>query len=160
MVDCGEKWGICMFIGEAQHSLDSKGRLILPAKFRDDLGSSFIITRGIDKCLFVYTNAEWEKITQKLQSLSFTKKDARNFMRFFLSGATVAGFDKQGRVNITSGLISYAGLKKDCTVIGVGNRLEIWDSESWNNFYKENEDKLSEIAEDLFDNLEGGFYAH
>lgn len=149
-----------MFIGEARHSIDEKGRLILPAKFRDDLGSSFIITRGIDKCLFVYTNKEWERITNKLQSLSFTKKDARNFMRFFLSGATMAGFDKQGRVNITSGLISYAEIKKDCVIVGVGNRLEIWDSESWDTFYKENEDKLSEIAEDLFENLEGGENAH
>ena len=91
-----------MFISEFHHSLDDKGRLIIPSKFRDDLGEKFIITRGIENCIFVYSEASWTKITNQLESLPFTKKDARAFIRFFLSGATIAEFDKQGRINITS----------------------------------------------------------
>lgn len=151
VVDSGEKWGIFMFMGEFHHSIDDKGRLTLPSKFRDELGTSFIITRGLEGCLFVYSLAEWDKITKKLNNLPFTKKDARSFMRFFLSGATAAEFDKQGRINITSPLISYAEIKKNCVIIGVGDRLEIWSSEKWNSFYNDNKDDMSNIAEDLFD---------
>lgn len=151
VVDSGEKWGIFMLMGEYHHSIDDKGRIIIPSKFRDILGNSFIITRGLEGCLFLYSLVEWEKITQKLNKLPFTKKDARSFMRFFLSGATAAEFDKQGRINITSPLISYAELKKECVIIGVGDRLEIWSSEKWNSFYEDNKDNLSNIAEDLFD---------
>ena len=151
VVDSGEKWGIFMLMGEYHHSIDDKGRIIIPSKFRDVLGNSFIITRGLEGCLFLYSLVEWEKITQKLNKLPFTKKDARSFMRFFLSGATAAEFDKQGRINITSPLISYAELKKECVIIGVGDRLEIWSSEKWNSFYEDNKDNLSNIAEDLFD---------
>ena len=151
MVDCGEKWGMLMFMGEFHHTIDEKGRLILPSKFRDDLGEHFVITRGLEECLFVYSENEWNKITNKLNKLPFTKKDARSFTRFFLSGATMTEFDKQGRINITSPLISYAGLKKECVVIGVGDRLEIWSSESWNKFYKDNEENMSAIAETLFE---------
>jgi len=140
-----------MFMGEFHHSIDDKGRLILPSKFRDELGTSFIITRGLEGCLFVYALTEWDKITKKLNNLPFTKKDARSFMRFFLSGATAAEFDKQGRINITSPLISYAEIKKECVIIGVGDRLEIWSSERWNSFYNDNKDDMSNIAEDLFD---------
>lgn len=111
-----------MFMGEYHHTIDEKGRIIIPSKFREDLGEKFIITRGIENCLFVYSLSSWEKITNKLESLPFTKKDARQFVRFFLSGATTAEFDKQGRVNITSPLISYANLQKDCVVIGTGDR--------------------------------------
>ena len=93
----------------------------------------------------------WNKITSKLNSLPFTKRDARSFTRFFLSGATAAEFDKQGRINITSPLVSYAELKKECVIIGVGDRLEIWSSEKWNNFYEENKENLSNIAENIFD---------
>lgn len=152
MVDSGEKWGINMFIGEYRHSIDEKGRLILPSKLREELGKEFVVTRGFEKCLFVYTINEWEKITNKLNNLPFTKKDARNFLRFFLSGATMAGFDKQGRINITSGLISYADLKKECVIVGVGDRLEIWASDAWDKFYLENENNLSQMAEELFTN--------
>ncbi len=140
-----------MLMGEFHHNIDEKGRLTLPAKFREELGDNFIITRGLEECLFVYTNDEWKKITNKLNSLPFTKKDARSFMRFFLSGATAAEFDKQGRINITSPLVTYADLKKECVIIGVGDRLEIWSSERWNNFYDSNKDDLSNIAETLFD---------
>ena len=151
VVESGEKWGIIMLMGEFHHNIDEKGRLTLPAKFREELGDNFIITRGLEECLFVYTNDEWKKITNKLNSLPFTKKDARSFMRFFLSGATAAEFDKQGRINITSPLIAYADLKKECVIIGVGDRLEIWSEEKWNNFYDTNKDSLSDIAETLFD---------
>lgn len=157
MVDCGEKWGIFMLMGEYHHNIDDKGRLILPSKFRYDLGEEFVITRGLEECLFVYPKDEWQKITDKLKTLPFTKKDARSFMRFFLSGATAGVFDKQGRINLTSVLISYADLKKECVIIGVGDRLEIWSMEKWNNFYSTNKDDLSDIAEGLFDsNWESG----
>lgn len=150
MVDSGEKWGMSMFMGEYHHTIDEKGRLIIPSKFREGLGEKFIITRGIENCLFVYSLDSWKKITDKLESLPFTKKDARQFVRFFLSGATTAEFDKQGRVNITSPLITYANLQKDCVVIGTGDRLEIWSQEDWNAFFDSAANNMSDIAENLF----------
>ena len=140
-----------MLMGEFHHTIDEKGRIIIPSKFREELGNSFIITRGLEECLFIYSMENWNKITSKLNSLPFTKRDARSFTRFFLSGATAAEFDKQGRINITSPLVSYAELKKECVIIGVGDRLEIWSSEKWNNFYEENKENLSNIAENIFD---------
>ena len=145
-----------MFMGEFHHTIDEKGRIILPAKFRDGLGEHFVITRGLEECLFVYSENDWNKITQKLGTLPFTKKDARSFTRFFLSGATATEFDKQGRINITSPLISYADLKKECVVIGVGDRLEIWSSDNWNKFYDANKEDMSSIAETLFDTWNEG----
>jgi MraZ protein len=114
------------------------------------LGDTFIVTRGIENCLFVYPNDEWQKIVTKLESLPFTKRDARQFVRFFLSGATIAEFDKQGRVNLTSPLIDYAKLQKDCVVIGTGSRLEIWSQEDWDSFFDSAKDNMSDIAENLF----------
>lgn len=151
VVDSGKKWGIIMLMGEFHHNIDEKGRIIIPSKFREELGNNFIITRGLEECLFIYSMENWNKITSKLNSLPFTKRDARSFTRFFLSGATAAEFDKQGRINITSPLVSYAELKKECVIIGVGDRLEIWSSEKWNNFYEENKENLSNIAENIFD---------
>ena len=150
MVDSGEKWGIFMFMGEYHHTIDEKGRIIIPSKFREDLGEKFIITRGIENCLYVYSLEAWGQITNKLETLPFTKKDARQFVRFFLSGATTAEFDKQGRVNVTSPLISYADLQKDCVVIGTGDRLEIWSQEDWNAFFDSASSNMSDIAENLF----------
>lgn len=150
MVDCGEKWGINMFIGEYHHTIDEKGRIIIPAKFRDDLGSSFVVTRGIENCLFVYSLNHWNEICDKLNLLPFTKKDARNFIRFFMSGATTVELDKQGRINISSPLIGYAGLEKDCVIIGTGDRLEIWSLEAWNDFFNSTKDNMSDIAENIF----------
>ena len=150
MVDCGEKWGIIMFIGEYHHTIDEKGRIIIPAKFRDELGTSFIVTRGIENCLFIYSLENWAKITDKLNSLPFTKKDARTFNRFFMSGATSVELDKQGRININAPLIDYAKLIKDCVVIGTGDRLEIWSKESWEEFFNSTKDSMSDIAENLF----------
>lgn len=144
-----------MLMGEYHHNIDEKGRLIIPSKFRSDLGEKFIITRGLDKCLFVYSEEEWNKLIAKLKTLPFTNKDARNFTRFFLSGATVNEFDRQGRINISSSLVSYANLTKECVIIGANDRLEIWSEELWDNFIESNEDNLSDIAENLF---KGGLY--
>ena len=151
VVKSGKKWVMPMLMGEFHHNIDEKGRLIIPNKFRDVLGESFIITKGIENCLFVYPQNEWNKIVSKLEKLPFTKKDARNFMRFFLAGATSIEFDKQGRVNISSNLIEYAGINKECIVIGVNDRLEIWSKENWDKFILDNEESLSDIAENLFD---------
>ena len=139
-----------MLIGECHHTIDEKGRIIIPSKFREELGEQFVITRGIEKCLFVYSLSSWEKITNKLESLPFTKKDARQFTRFFLSGATTAEFDKQGRVNVSSPLVSYANLIKECVVIVTGDRLEIWSQEEWDAFFDSASVNMSDIAENLF----------
>ena len=140
-----------MLIGEYHHNIDEKGRLIIPSKFRDDIGNSFVVTRGLDGCLFVYSLVEWEKIVAKLKKLPFTKKDARTFTRFFLSAATVCEFDRQGRINLVNSLIEYADLKKECVIIGVNDRLEIWALDKFNNLMEENFDKLDIISEHLFD---------
>lgn len=140
-----------MLIGEYHHNIDDKGRLIIPSKFREEIGQEFILTRGLDGCLFIYSLLEWEKIISKLKTLPFTKKDARTFNRFFLSGATVCEFDRQGRINIVNSLVEYANLKKECAIIGVNDRLEIWSLEKFNSLISDNADNLSEIAENLFE---------
>ena len=142
-----------MFMGEYHHSIDEKGRLIMPSKFRYDLGETFVITRGIDSCLFVYPMETWNKLTNKLNELSFTKKDVRAFQRFFLSAATICEFDKQGRINVTSPLADYAGLTKECVVIGVNDRIEIWSKNTFDKFLNENIDNVSDIAEHLFEGV-------
>lgn len=139
-----------MLIGEFHHNIDEKNRLVIPSKFRDEIGSEFIVTRGLDKCLFVYSMIEWNKIVEKLKTLPFTQKDARNFTRFFLSGAVTAELDKSGRVSITSPLIEYADITKECVVIGANDRIEIWSKESWDKFLSDNEENFSDIAENLF----------
>ena len=139
-----------MFMGEYHHTIDDKGIIIIPSKFRYELGDKFILTRGLENCLFAYPEKEWNLIVEKLNKLPFTKKDARNFSRFFLSGATIVEFDKQGRINISSPLVTYADLKKECVIIGVGDRLEIWDKEEWNHFFDNSKDSMSDIAENLF----------
>ena len=141
-----------MLMGEYHHNIDDKGRLTIPSKFRDDLGEKFVITRGLENCLFAYSLDDFQKIVAELQKIPFTKKDARQFMRFFLSGATTVEFDKQGRINISSPLISYAELKKECIIIGTGDRLEIWSSNNWNDFFDSTKDNMSDIAENLFSN--------
>ena len=140
-----------MFMGEYEHQLDTKGRMIVPSKFRYDLNERFIITRGRDKCLFGYTLEEWQLIEEKMKTLPMTKKDARKFMRMFFSGAVEVELDKQGRINIPQNLRQYANLSKECTVIGVSNRIEIWDRETWSSFYDESEESFEDIAEDLID---------
>ncbi|PYZ97918.1 cell division/cell wall cluster transcriptional repressor MraZ [Alteribacter lacisalsi] len=140
-----------MFMGEYRHNIDEKGRMIIPAKFRENLGSSFVITRGLDQCLFVYPEEEWRHLEQKLKALPFTKKDARAFTRFFFSGAAECELDKQGRANIAGVLRSYAKLEKECVVIGVSNRVEIWSKEIWETYVEESEDSFAEIAEGIVD---------
>jgi MraZ protein len=140
-----------MFMGEYQHTIDTKGRMIIPAKFRDELGTRFVITRGLDKSLFVYPLAEWKQIEEKLKSLPFTRSDARAFTRFFFSGAVEAELDKQGRVNIPSTLRDYAKISKDCVVIGVSNRVEIWSQHIWEEYFAESEEQFNEIAEKIVD---------
>ena len=154
LLQSGTKWekvGDNMLIGEYHHNIDEKGRLIIPSKFREDIGNSFVVTRGLDGCLFVYSLVEWEKIVKKLRTLPFTKKDARTFTRFFLASVTVCEFDKQGRINLMNSLIEYAGLKKECAIIGVNDRLEIWALDKYNSLMEENLDKLDMISENLFD---------
>lgn len=143
-----------MLIGEYHHNIDEKGRLIIPSKFRDDIGEKFVVTRGLDGCLFVYALKEWESIISKLKTLPFTKKDARTFNRFFMSGATVCEFDKQGRINLSSSLIKYADLKKECTIIGVNDRLEIWATEKFDSLIEDNLSAINDVAENLFEGLD------
>jgi protein mraZ len=139
-----------MLMGEYHHSIDEKKRIIIPSRFREELKDTFVITRGIENCLFIYSLEEWKKITDKLETLPFTKKDARQFIRFFLSGATEAQFDKQGRIVITTPLLEYAKIEKDCVIIGAGERLEIWSENAWNDFFNEASTNMSDIAENLF----------
>ncbi|TSI11515.1 division/cell wall cluster transcriptional repressor MraZ [Lysinibacillus sp. BW-2-10] len=138
-----------MFMGEFQHSVDAKGRLIIPSKFREALGHTFVITRGLDNCLFGYPMDEWRKLEEKLKKLPMTKKDARAFARFFFSGATEVEMDKQGRINIPTPLSTYAKLEKECVVIGVSSKIEIWAKDAWESYFNEAEESFNDIAENL-----------
>lgn len=138
-----------MFIGEYHHSLDNKGRIIIPSKLREDLGNNFITTRGLEGCLYIYPETNWNLIISKYKELPDTK-DKRYFMRIFLSGASASELDQQGRVNIPSPLIDYAKLEKDCLIIGVDDHLEIWSQTEWENFISNNEEKFSDLADTLF----------
>jgi MraZ protein len=140
-----------MFTGEYKHSIDDKGRLIIPSKIRQEIGKEIIITRGLDGCLFGYPKDTWKKRIEELNSLQYTKKDVRAFTRFFTSGAVTLDFDKQGRINIPNYLSDYASLGKDVVIIGVSDRIEIWSDKAWDEFLNNNIDRLSDIAENLFD---------
>ncbi|MDE7056340.1 division/cell wall cluster transcriptional repressor MraZ [Lactobacillus intestinalis] len=140
-----------MFMGEYHHNLDSKGRLIIPAKFRSQIGEKMILTRGMEGCIFGYTVSAWQKIESKLAHLPLTKRNVRKFMRMFYSGAMESGFDKQGRVNLTTTLKEHAGLIKECVIIGVSDRIEIWSKERWNSFSDEAIEDYDDIAENLDD---------
>ena len=119
------------FMGEYNHSIDAKGRIIVPSKFREKLGDRFIVTKGLDGCLWVFSTTEWETFSEKLTSLPVARKDARNFSRFFLAGATEAETDKMGRILLPQVLRDYAKLDKDAVLIGAGTRVEIWNKEAW-----------------------------
>lgn len=138
-----------MFMGEYHHNIDNKGRIIVPAKFRESLGEEFVLTRGLDQCLFGYPLDEWKQLEEKLKALPLTKKDARAFTRFFFSGATECELDKQGRINIPAPLTSYALLEKECVVLGVSNRIEIWSKPLWEDYFSNSEDSFAEIAENM-----------
>jgi len=136
-----------MFLGEYHHSIDEKGRIVIPTKFRELLQTEFVIAKGLEKCLYVYSMKDWNQLVEKLNTLPFTKKDARTFIRSFFSGATVCEFDRQGRTQITSPLVIHAGLEKECVIIGANDRVEIWNKDAWENFLETNEEQLSDLAE-------------
>lgn len=141
-----------MLTGEFNHSIDVKGRLIIPSKFREILGDDFVITKGLDGCLFVYPQEEWKTFENKLRTLPLTNKDARTFTRFFLGSAVDGGLDKQGRVLISSALRNFAGLDKEVVLVGVLDRIEIWDKAKWdekNAAVEENMDDIASHMEDL-----------
>lgn len=145
-----------MFIGEFQHSIDDKGRLIMPSKCRELLGDRFMITKGLDGCLFVYPKEEWKSLEDKLKNLPFTKKDARAFARFFFSGASECEADKQGRILINGVLRDYAKITKDVVIIGAGTRLEIWSREIWEGYSQDVAGNYEELAEKMVE-LDLGF---
>jgi MraZ protein len=146
VVKSGIKWGEKMLLGEYNHNLDEKGRLSIPSKFRDDLGVSFIVTKGLDNCLFIYSKDEWNKFETKLKDLPISNVNARNFIRFFFSGATECEVDKQGRINIPLNLREHASLKKEAIIVGVATRVEIWDKEKWNNYTSDENMDMDEVA--------------
>jgi MraZ protein len=154
VVESGARWGGergPMFLGEFQHSIDDKGRIIIPAKFREALGTDFIVTRGLDSCLFVYPLHEWATLETKIKSLPSMAANARAFSRLLFSGASECEWDKQGRVNVPNHLREYAKLDKECTVIGVSSRVEIWDKATWEEYSRQSADSFNEIAEKLVD---------
>ena len=136
-----------MLIGEYEHSLDAKGRIIMPAKFREDIGEKFIVTKGLDGCLFAFSINEWTKFEEKLSTLPISNKDARTFTRFFLAGATECELDKQGRFLISSNLREFAEFIKDVIIVGMNSRIEIWSKENWNKC--DNSFSADEIAEKM-----------
>jgi len=140
-----------LFMGEYQHNVDSKGRVILPAKFRELLGEMFVATKGLDRCLFIYPKEEWTILEEKLKKLPLAKQEARAFVRFFFSGAAELEFDKQGRVLLPNNLRDYAGLEKDIVVVGVSSRIEIWDKQAWIDYNNEIGPTVTQIAENLVD---------
>src|SRR5512136_1876704 len=136
-----------MFLGEFSHSIDDKGRLTLPAKFRPDLGQGIVVTRGIDKCLFIFTLDEFQHIADKVSELPMTKADGREFSRHFFSGASDVEVDKQGRVLIPQNLRDYAGLDGEVTVAGVNKRIEVWDVAAWQKVRADFENKATTNAD-------------
>jgi len=136
-----------VLIGEYEHTLDAKGRLIMPSKLREDIGEKFIITKGLDGCLFAFSIEEWKKFEEKLRTLPISNKDARNFSRFFFAGAIDCEIDKQGRFLISSNLREFAGLEKEVIIVGMDSRLEIWSKEKWIKF--DEDISADEIAEKM-----------
>jgi len=138
-----------VLIGEYEHSLDAKGRLIMPAKIREDIGEKFIVTKGLDGCLFGFSQNEWTNFEEKLKTLPLTNKNARDFVRFFLSGATECEIDKQGRFLIAGNLRDYAAMEKEVVIIGVGTRIEIWNKEKWKTYNSDENISADAIAENM-----------
>ena len=142
-----------MFMGEYQHSLDKKGRLIIPSKFREILTEKyeekFVITRGLDNCLFLYPPDEWREVERKIKALSMVKRESRAFKRFLISGAVECVLDKQGRIMIPSNLRQHARIERDVVLIGVSEKIEIWSKEIWQTYSKKAEESFEEIAQGL-----------
>jgi len=144
-----------MFYGEFEHSIDRKGRLILPAKFREVAKNQFVekffVTRGLDKCLFMFSEEEWRSQENKFKSMPFTKQQTRTFNRLLFSGAVEASFDKQGRILLPQYLKDFADIKKDVMIVGVSNRIEIWAKDKWQEYFTNTRQSFEEIAEKLMD---------
>lgn len=158
MAGCGGKWGVGerrgregVFLGEYRHTLDAKGRLIIPSKFREGLGQQVIATRGLDRCLFLHPMEEWRQLEAKLKNLPLAQREARAFARFFFSGATECELDRQGRIGLPPALREYAGLEKEVVVIGVSSRVEVWAVAEWESYLAEASDSFAEIAEKVVD---------
>ena len=148
----GSRWA-AMFLGTHEPRLDEKGRLILPAKFRDELSAGLVITKGQERCLYVFPSQEFSEITQTLKQAPVTAKSARDYSRVMFAGAHDEIPDRQGRVTIPQALRTYAGLEKDCVVIGANTRVEIWDSNSWNEYLADREKSFAEVSEEVFPGL-------
>ncbi|HOX54515.1 MAG: division/cell wall cluster transcriptional repressor MraZ [Candidatus Omnitrophica bacterium] len=144
-----------MFYGEYLHTLDRKGRIILPSKFRDAAKANFVekfyLTRGLDKCLFMFAEEEWKLQEQKFRTMSFTKQESRKFNRIYFSGAVEIIPDKQGRILVPQYLKDFAGIRRDVIIIGVSNRIEIWSKDSWGEFYNSSKESFEDIAEKLIE---------
>ena len=154
MVESERTWGeVGMFIGEYHHNLDSKRRIIIPSKFREELHTTFILTRGLDGCLTIYSLEQWEKLFVEVNKLPTTKKDARQYVRMLTSTATECTLDNQGRIQIPSFLANPVNITKECVVIGANDHIEIWDKDTWDNYYAEASDNFEEVAENLTDLL-------
>lgn len=138
-----------MLIGEYEHSIDTKGRIMMPSKLKEDIGDKFVITKGLDGCLFVYSITEWTNFENKLRSFPLTNKDARALMRFFLAGAMECEIDKQGRFLIAGNLREFAMLEKEVVIIGVLNKIEIWSKDKWQKYSEEENNNADEIAEKM-----------
>lgn len=158
MEDCGniqlDGRGDSMFMGEFHRSIDSKGRLIIPVIFRQQMGSRFVLTRGMDGCLFGYPLAQWQHLESQLKQLPLTKNSAREFVRFFYSAAAEYEFDKQGRVSLSIALRDYAHLSTNCVIAGVLERIEIWDEQKWNQINIETSKKFSQTSGEMQDLLD------
>ncbi len=156
MVQSGDRWvsiptnGVNdMFIGEYAHSIDSKGRLNMPSRFREKLSETFFVTKGLDHCLFVFPENEWRIFEDKLKQLPLTNKNARAFVRLFFAGASECTLDKQGRINIPQPLRTHALLEKDVIVIGVGTRIELWSTDQWDQYNNPDNISYDDIAEQM-----------
>lgn len=142
-----------MFMGEYRHSLDSKGRIIIPSKFREELKEDFVVTRGLDGCLTIYTQEQWLQVLEQLKKLPNTKRETRLYIRMLTAKATVCNPDNQGRILLPVPLLEEASIEKECVVVGVADHVEIWAKEKWENYYKEAEESFEDIAEALTDFL-------
>lgn len=145
----GGKWGINVFIGEYQHTIDPKGRIIIPAKFRDQLGETMIVTRWLDGCLALYTMDQWQQVFENLKKLPSTKREARMYTHMIMSKAAECELDSQGRIRIPGHLSAEASLTKNCVLVGVSDHVEIWDKERWDSYYATASENFEEIAESL-----------
>ena len=143
-----------MFMGEYRHSLDAKNRMIIPAKFRDELGNTFVVTKGLDGCLTVYTSSQWTKIIEQLEKLPTTKKEARQYVRYLTSKASECELDGQGRIQLPQVLVSAADIKKKCVVVGAADHVEIWSEERWDAYEEEAAESFESIAETLTEYLQ------